>query len=286
MPEISEQDFAALAAQVASLSSALAVARRRIDDLEEGMTDHLGLDWGESLVDVNSPHPNISANTVESGGGTIRQDENGMQVATGGVDSAALFFVTELSPDPSSEEHIAQIVGNTEASGLEYSHVRVEARDNGTDRYVRMNAVQLRDGGYTMQWAISASKVGYLTFSLETGYDFYMQLSGAYPAFSSVLTPPQITATTNDYSPTGLTEAAVLRVSTDASRDLTGIAAPFVSGRVLWVFNVGSFDIVVKNENASSTAANRFALNGDVTVQPGNGAPLWYDGDSDRWRMF
>jgi len=102
--------------------------------------------------------------------------------------------------------------------------------------------------------------------------------------FNVVLTPAQITSNQNDYNPTGASSSNVLRLSTDASRDITGFA--FSSAyKTLLVHNVGSFDIVLKDESASSTAANRFALSGDATLSPDQSVLLWYDTTSSRWRL-
>lgn len=99
-----------------------------------------------------------------------------------------------------------------------------------------------------------------------------------------VLSPAQIVANQNDYSPTGLSGAAVLRLSTDASRDITSIAGG-VSGRLLVILNVGSFDLVLKNASGSGTAANRLLLGGsDVTLAADQSATLIYDSTSSRWR--
>ena len=83
--------------------------------------------------------------------------------------------------------------------------------------------------------------------------------------YDGVLTPSQITANQNNYAPTGLQWANVLRLSTDASRNITGITAPGW-GKRLVVMNVGSNAVVLKDEDCSSTAANRVALNGDLTI--------------------
>jgi hypothetical protein len=108
------------------------------------------------------------------------------------------------------------------------------------------------------------------------------RISGAI-SFPSDVTPAQITAATNNYAPAGLSTAAVLRLSTDASRNLTGLTGGF-DGRVLYLLNVGSFDLVLIAESASSTAANRFAFADDVVIRPGQGISLIYDTTSSRWR--
>lgn len=98
------------------------------------------------------------------------------------------------------------------------------------------------------------------------------------------ISPTQIAANTDNYAPTGLSTAAVLRLSTDASRNLTGITGG-TDGRVLLLLNVGSFNLVLVDD-ATSTAANRFQLSGDITLLPSEGIALWYDSTSSRWRPW
>lgn len=100
------------------------------------------------------------------------------------------------------------------------------------------------------------------------------------------ISPTQLTANTNNWNPTGLSSASVIRFSTDASRDITGIAGG-ASGRELYLFNIGSFPAVFKND-VTSTAANRFLLASgtDTTVQAGGCIHLWYDNTSQRWRQI
>lgn len=103
-------------------------------------------------------------------------------------------------------------------------------------------------------------------------------------AFQSALTPAQITANQNDYSPTGHATANVLRLSSDASRDITGLAGG-AAGRAVILVNVGAQPIVLKSASSSSTAANRFALSGDYTLAADTAAWLLYDATSSRWRL-
>ncbi len=97
------------------------------------------------------------------------------------------------------------------------------------------------------------------------------------------LTPTQISADQNDYSPTSLSSSFALRLSSDATRNITGLLAG-VEGRTLFVHNVGSFSIVLKNESSSSAAANRFAIGSDITMTAGTSVILRYDATSSRWR--
>jgi hypothetical protein len=103
-------------------------------------------------------------------------------------------------------------------------------------------------------------------------------------AFAGDISPAQITANQNDYNPTGLSTASTLRLNSDASRDITGLAGG-ADGRLLFVHNVGAFGLVLKDESVSSAAGNRFALNGDLTLAGDEGCALQYDSTSSRWRV-
>lgn len=102
-------------------------------------------------------------------------------------------------------------------------------------------------------------------------------------ALSGDISPAQITANQNDYNPTDLATASVLRLSSDASRDITGLSGG-ADGRVMTLFNVGSTPLVVKNQSTSSTAGNRFALGADMTLAADQSITIMYDATSQRWR--
>lgn len=129
------------------------------------------------------------------------------------------------------------------------------------------------------------------TLTSTTGLTHYaFRHTSGFVAWQSVLTPAQITSNQNDYNPTGWNNggapagASILRLSTDASRNLTSLTGG-VSGRLLLIANVGSFDLVIKKDDGSTgTIANRFALNADITLLPEQSLMFWYDGTSSRWR--
>lgn len=109
------------------------------------------------------------------------------------------------------------------------------------------------------------------------------EVSGALKWLGDI-SPSQLTANTNDWNPTGLSTATVIRFSTDAARDITGLAGG-ADGRVIVLHNVGSQDGVLKDESGSSTAANRFAFSADVTLAGDQSVTLRYDATSSRWRI-
>ncbi len=105
------------------------------------------------------------------------------------------------------------------------------------------------------------------------------------------LAPAQITANTNDYNPTGLKHAAVLELTTDASHNLTGMVpttpVDTTDGRQIVLYNNGSFNLVVQDQNATSVAANRFDLGGaDITLAPKQSVTLRYNLTATRWQIM
>ncbi|KKM10168.1 hypothetical protein LCGC14_1722110 [marine sediment metagenome] len=106
-------------------------------------------------------------------------------------------------------------------------------------------------------------------------------------SLSGDISPAQLTANTNNWDPAGLADASRIRTFTDASRDLTGIVPKSPDdGRVLIVVNIGSNDLVLKDEGAGSSAANRFGISGDITLAGGDAVTLQYDTTSNRWRAI
>lgn len=100
-------------------------------------------------------------------------------------------------------------------------------------------------------------------------------------AFSGFLTPSTLTADQNDYNPTGLSAASTLRISSNAARQITGLAGGS-RGRALFLHNVGAYTITLPAESASSAVANRFASG--ITIDAGDSALIEYDDTSARWR--
>jgi hypothetical protein len=104
-------------------------------------------------------------------------------------------------------------------------------------------------------------------------------------ALTGVIAPPQITASQNNFSPTGAASASVLQLSSDASRSISGLAGG-AEGRLVSLINVGSQPIVLLDESTSSTAANRFTLGGNLTLPARQAAMLRYDGTAARWQAI
>ncbi len=152
-----------------------------------------------------------------------------------------------------------------------------------------VNAVTLTDA----DWFNDVNRLHYTIFGDPANAAAALTSLGGVSASAASITgtleltgdisPTQITANQNDYNPTGLSTATVLRLSTDASRNITGISGG-ADGRLLALFNIGSFPVVLKTADTGSSAANRFDFDTDVTLQPDQGIILLYDSTDSRWR--
>ena len=113
---------------------------------------------------------------------------------------------------------------------------------------------------------------------LETGTNF---IQGEI--FS---TPATLVADVNNYSPSN---ASLWRLSSDAARDITGIFSLYkIVGRTLTIINVGSNNIILKNESGLSSTFNRIitGTGSDITLLPNNSINLIKDFISSRWRVI
>jgi hypothetical protein len=103
-------------------------------------------------------------------------------------------------------------------------------------------------------------------------------------ALTGDISPGQITGNQDNYAPTGYATASTMRLFTDASRNITGIAGGS-DGKILTLHNIGTFNIVLIN-NATSTEANRFLIGFDFTLVPNRSITFRYDATTARWRPF
>ena len=143
-------------------------------------------------------------------------------------------------------------------------------------------------GSYTLTLQNNAGTVTLIAlnpsefaFLLPDGNGGYFVINNP---FSRVLSPSQVTANQNDWYPSGAGAVDVIRIDTDASRNFTGFGFAAAYKTIL-VVNAGSNPAVFKNEDASSTAANRFAFGADLTLASKQAVMMWYDPTSLRWRL-
>lgn len=161
----------------------------------------------------------------------------------------------------------------------------------GGTTIVLVTTAGLTTNGLPVFTSDGSSAAPQYSFSNDTDAGFYrigtniVGVAGML-GYGSVSTAAQITATENDYNPTGLGSSSIIRISSDASRTITGLTA-LTAGAVVHLVNVGSNLINLSNESASSSAANRFALTGSgFSLTAGGSVMLFYDGTSSRWRVL
>lgn len=168
----------------------------------------------------------------------------------------------------------------------------VDIRSSGSYPRLNIETTSPSDGGGLRLASASASAI----IQMDAGdIDFFnggdwlrIKAAGTVVATkcfaTTPQTPSQITSNQNNYAPTS---AGILRLSTDASRDITGLSISQVSGMRTEIWNVGAQNIVLKHADSNSTAANQFtnSTGADITLAAGEEASLKYDGVTSRWRV-
>lgn len=97
-------------------------------------------------------------------------------------------------------------------------------------------------------------------------------------------TPATLSTSQNDYDPGPF---SIVRVQASTPVSITGFTEVF-PGRFLWIINVGTSNITLANQSASSLAENRIitGTGGGVILGADAHAVLWYDDTSQRWRAW
>jgi hypothetical protein len=99
------------------------------------------------------------------------------------------------------------------------------------------------------------------------------------------ITPASLTANTNDWNPSGLSTASTIRFSTSAIWSITGLLGG-ADGRIITLYNVGSFAAIFPNASSSSASGGRFAFGSDIIVGPNQGLIIQYDSTVSSWRAL
>jgi hypothetical protein len=143
-------------------------------------------------------------------------------------------------------------------------------------------------GGTLVRTSVIASSNAGSAVNLSSGTkDVFITSPAVAQTFGSI-SPSSITSDQNDYNPTGMARANILRLTNDNVRQITGLAGGYDGRRIaIQVLDTAEGPIILRDQNTSSTAANRFILPiRRVMLWPGDVAELWYDGVSSRWRFL
>ena len=208
--------------------------------------------------------------------------------------------------------------GNTTSSGMNF---KIEEASN-VFTVASNTAILQSPGGTTINSALVASKTllvtgaltGSNTFALTGEATFSSNVSVAnnlvasntvyakavlFSETGAVVSDVVSTASTDDYTATGLADASVLRINPDTRNiELTGLTAPtnlttLASGgngaKLLHLQNSGgTYKITLKHADTGSTELNRFVgvTDADVSIPAGGAVTLLYTVAESRWRVL
>ena len=143
------------------------------------------------------------------------------------------------------------------------------------------------DGDLYIQVAGTSSKL-WQNVDAATGTT-WRGLPGPVMSSADVISPAALAASQNDYNPAGLDdETMVIRQDASANVNVTGLTAPSAGVfKVLRFINISTTNtITLTDQDAASGAANRFDISGgNLTLQTGAAATLFYDDTSNFWRV-
>ncbi len=95
-----------------------------------------------------------------------------------------------------------------------------------------------------------------------------------------------LNSNTNNLDVPDLSDNILLRVSCNGDRRLTGLVNPNMGkSTVIHIQNVGTGDLLLRNNNVLSTAQNRFIMSGNERLDSNEGVIIIYDTISLRWRI-
>lgn len=215
----------------------------------------------------------VTIDAVLSGGGSMAVDRTrgllrvtAVQTANFGTDPTVSIEVFGALGITGADVSLV-VIGNSGPSDVEL-HVRVSRE------YEYLSLTPLRTYNQRASWTWTGCSDFSASLPAGTVYN-----GSELPSIS----PAQLVANTDNWNPTGMASAKAIRVSTDASRNLTGIVASG-DGRRILLRNIGTQNLVLKHD-LTSTAANRFYCPGavDFTLNAKDSVWVGYDVTSARW---
>jgi len=125
---------------------------------------------------------------------------------------------------------------------------------------------------------------------VSDGTDWTLGSIGAHEINTPpTIRPSQLTATTNDWNPTGYstTKSQTIELSGDGSfRTITGLTAATRDGVLKTFANSGTNCLVVAKLHTGSTAGNRFNMSVDLILYPKMEATFRYDSVDAAWKLI
>jgi hypothetical protein len=160
--------------------------------------------------------------------------------------------------------NVFQIIANDELEGLV----------NSDDVLLNVNGVLLN----------KAKSLGFL--NLDLGVAISTSLSGLL-SLDGIIGPFSYADHQHNFNPAGLDNANYLWLNPTApNKCVTGVMAPAAGiSQVLFVANVNpTYKTTLKNNDANSSATNRFLFKSSIDIDGNQGVILVYDHTASRWR--
>jgi hypothetical protein len=105
---------------------------------------------------------------------------------------------------------------------------------------------------------------------------------------NGAITPASLSANQNNYNPSGLATANLIRQASTANVNITGLVAPATNGQWLAIENInalGGSIITLTAYDPASTGANEFCLAHPIGILPQQSVSLVYDSTALCWRQ-
>lgn len=222
-----------------------------------------------SATDINTGTDTITINSHGYSNGCILQYTAGTG-AIGGLTSGSYYYVVSAAANTFK---LASTLGGTA--------IDLTSTGTGTQTFTPAFETRFSNNLFIGNNAPDG------TFLCSTGTSV-IKSDGLREVADSVA-PAQITSNQNNYNPGQ--QAYRIDLQTDASRDVTGLvftSPAQINGEKHLIYNAGAQNVVLKNQSASSTAANRFACStgADITLAAGQAADIEYIGSAQRWAVF
>ena len=225
--------------------------------------DHLRGRWIELRYEDITITTAINSDTDNTGSpstttGTVNQNTGGT-TGGGGVDGNGIYTGSGTVPDGTTADldgtFTIQRSGATSGDG--FFVVVDDGSDTNEIHAAAATGVTLVSTGDT------------ISFQGET-------------AFADVISAATLNADANDYAAGD--GANVLRLTASTAVNITGFSGGS-AGRILFLYNIGSNTITLKNADTGSSAANRFDIGEDFAIRASHGAAIQYDATSSRWHI-
>ncbi len=218
--------------------------------------------------------PAAAANFVVSSlsAGSLVFATSGSRTNRASIDASGNFTIVNLGGGGTT-----QMVTATTAGLLGVQAIPTGATPGGSNRQVQFNNSGAFGGALALEYDSASQVVRSLTA---------LDLAGDLRSAQSTLS---LSGQVNNY--TNSTAVVLLSASVVGPR-LTGITAPAATyggstSKLLFLMNDTTNTVVLANQDAGSTAANRFGFTtgNDVILGPGGGCLVVYDSVAARWRQ-